>query len=38
MVCKHFETQSGCSYNEKCQFAHGVEELKSFTSVNHIKF
>ena len=33
MICKHYDTQSGCSYGEKCQFAHGVEELKSFSSV-----
>ena len=33
MLCKNFESQSGCSYNEKCQFAHGVTELKSFGSV-----
>jgi hypothetical protein len=33
MLCKHYETPSGCSYNERCQFAHGAEELKSFSSV-----
>ena len=33
MICKNFESPSGCSYNEKCQFAHGVTELKSFGSV-----
>ena len=33
MLCKNFESPSGCSYNDKCQFAHGVTELKSFGSV-----
>ena len=28
MLCKHFGTPQGCSYGEKCQFAHGEEELK----------
>jgi hypothetical protein len=32
MLCKNFESPSGCSYNDKCQFAHGVTELKSFGS------
>ena len=30
MLCKNFEFQSGCSYDDKCQFAHGVTELNSF--------
>ena len=28
MLCKHFNTPQGCSYGEKCQFAHGERELK----------
>ena len=28
VLCKHFNTPQGCSYGEKCQFAHGEQELK----------
>ncbi len=28
MLCKHFETNKGCSFNDKCQFAHGASELR----------
>ena len=27
-LCRHFDTPQGCSYGEKCQFAHGINELK----------
>lgn len=28
MLCKHFETNKGCSFGDKCQFAHGAAELR----------
>ena len=28
ILCKHFNTPQGCSYGEKCQFAHGNNELR----------
>lgn len=33
MLCKHYETSKGCVYGEKCQFAHGAQELKSTMNV-----
>ena len=27
-LCKHFDTPQGCSYGDKCQFAHGKKELR----------
>ena len=30
MICKHYKTPQGCSYGDKCQFAHGPQELKMF--------
>ena len=27
-LCKHFSTPQGCSYGDKCQFAHGNKELR----------
>ena len=27
-LCKHFDTPQGCSYGDKCQFAHGSQELR----------
>ena len=27
-LCKHFDTPQGCSYGQKCQFAHGPNELR----------
>lgn len=27
-MCKHYDTPQGCSYGEKCQFAHGQHELR----------
>ena len=32
ILCKHFNTPQGCSYGEKCQFAHGNKELRAFNS------
>ena len=29
MLCKHYSSQKGCSFGDKCQFAHGIEELRS---------
>lgn len=29
MMCKHYNTPQGCSYGDKCQFAHGPAELRS---------
>lgn len=31
MLCKHWDTSNGCSFGSRCQFAHGVEELRSFS-------
>ena len=28
MICKHYGTPQGCSYGDKCQFAHGQKELR----------
>ena len=28
VLCKHFDSPQGCSYGEKCQFAHGKHELR----------
>ena len=30
MMCKHYNTPQGCSYGDKCQFAHGPQELRVF--------
>ena len=38
MLCKHYETPKGCVYGEKCQFAHGAQELKSTMNVNFYLF
>ena len=27
-LCKHFNTPQGCSYGQKCQFAHGNSDLR----------
>ena len=27
-MCKHFNTPQGCTYGDKCQFAHGAQELR----------
>ncbi len=36
MLCKHYETTKGCSFGERCQFAHGVHELRSGAIVNNV--
>ena len=28
-MCKHYNTPQGCSYGDKCQFAHGAQELRT---------
>ena len=28
-LCKHYDTPQGCSYGDKCQFAHGTKELRN---------
>ena len=28
-MCKHYNTPQGCSYGNKCQFAHGPQDLRS---------
>ena len=30
-LCKKFGTPQGCPYGEKCQFAHGEQELRLYT-------
>ena len=32
-MCKNFSTEAGCQYGEKCQFAHGKEELRSIQNI-----
>ena len=27
-LCRHYNTPQGCSYGDKCQFAHGEQELR----------
>jgi hypothetical protein len=27
-LCKHYDTPQGCSYGDKCQFAHGRNEIR----------
>ena len=29
MLCKHFSSPKGCSFGDKCQFAHGVNDLRT---------
>ena len=29
-MCKHYNTPQGCTYGDKCQFAHGPEELRPY--------
>jgi hypothetical protein len=33
MLCRHFETTKGCMHKDKCQFAHGIEDLCSSSNV-----
>ena len=32
-LCKNFLTESGCQYGEKCQFAHGKDELRPVQNI-----
>ena len=32
-ICKNFNTEQGCQYGEKCQFAHGQEELRVVSNI-----
>ncbi len=34
VLCKHFGQSGTCSYGDKCQFAHGFQELKNPTSMS----
>ena len=29
MLCKHFSSSKGCSFGDKCNFAHGVSDIRS---------
>ena len=29
-MCKHYNTPQGCTYGDKCQFAHGPQELRQY--------
>lgn len=31
-LCKNFLTEQGCQYGDKCQFAHGPQELRTMNS------
>ncbi len=33
-TCKHYNTNIGCIYGDKCQFAHGEHELQMKVSLN----
>ena len=33
VLCKHFGQSGTCSYGDKCQFAHGFQELKPIGSM-----
>lgn len=36
VLCKHFGQNGTCSYGDKCQFAHGFQELKNSNDLNSI--
>ena len=36
MMCKHYNTTQGCSYGDKCQFAHGSHELRLLNNQSNI--
>ena len=36
MMCKHYNTTQGCSYGDKCQFAHGPQELRLLNNQSNI--
>jgi hypothetical protein len=29
MLCRHYETTKGCMHKDKCQFAHGIDDLRT---------
>ena len=33
MLCKHFSSSKGCSFGDKCNFAHGVGDIRSSNGV-----
>ena len=35
-MCKHYNTTQGCSYGDKCQFAHGSDELRLLNNQSNI--
>ena len=35
-MCKHYNTTQGCSYGDKCQFAHGPQELRLLNNQSSI--
>lgn len=34
MLCKHFSSSKGCSFGDKCNFAHGVNDLRSSNGIS----
>jgi hypothetical protein len=34
MLCKHFSSSKGCSFGDKCNFAHGVDDIRSTNGVS----
>lgn len=36
ILCKHYDTQKGCVYKDKCQFAHGLHELKQGFNMGNV--
>ena len=36
LMCKHYNTTQGCSYGDKCQFAHGSHELRLLNNQSNI--
>jgi len=36
MMCKHYNTTQGCSYGDKCQFAHVSHELRLLNNQSNI--
>lgn len=33
MMCKNYNSEQGCQYADKCQFAHGPDELRQFSGM-----
>ena len=33
-MCKHYDTDKGCQAGDKCQYAHGIHELRKQDDVN----